>query len=67
MRLLISGDDRALLPWHLHGGGRPQDPGPGLRAPPRQLPQKRLEHHGLHCRGHGVSEKEKAINVELSL
>ena len=50
-----AGGDRVVLPGHLHCGDEPQDPGAGLRAPPGQLPQEHVEHHGLCRRRHWVS------------
>ncbi len=52
---LFAGGDRVLLPRHLHCGGGAEDHGPRLCPPSRQLPQERVEHHGLHCRRHWVS------------
>ena len=60
-----AGGDRVLLPGHLHGGDEPQDPGAGLRAPPGQLPQEHVEHHGLCRRRHGVSvERARFVQIK---
>jgi hypothetical protein len=43
----LAGGAGACLHGHLHGGDVHQDHRHGIRPPPRLLPQKPLEHHGL--------------------
>lgn len=56
-----AGSHRALFPWNIHRGSRPENSRPRIRPPSWQLLEKRLEHHGLYCRRHGVSQKSNLV------
>jgi hypothetical protein len=46
--LFFPGGTRALVHGYLHRGDDGQDPGRRIHPAQGQLPQERLEHHGLH-------------------
>ena len=55
MIFACAGKNGAVLFDHFHCGGVPQNPGNGPDPPQRKLSEKYVEHDGLCCRCHGVS------------
>ena len=53
--LAFLGSHGALFLGHFYSGGGLENFGLGLCSSPRQLPEKRMEHHGLYRSRDGVS------------
>ena len=66
MIFACAGKNGAVLFDHFHCGGVPQNPGNGPDPPQRKLSEKYVEHDGLCCRCHGVSNVFPFNNFYLS-
>ena len=55
-KMMCAGKNGAVLFDNFHRGGFPQNLGNGTDPPQRKLSEKYVEHHGLCCSCHRVSE-----------